>query len=174
MRWDVSHRCIVFLEYFIWIINKFTYYYVRWKVSCYCILRVLNNYSISHKLSICLDWAYFLCVSVFLSLSLSLFFFFFMHAFQPETKCTIHALFIHCSWDPQPLYSEKNIKNGSYSTIHTFKNYFATMFSVFSKISCIQMDSKCLKDSLRIGNSSSLSFFFSLIISFRGGSDCRM
>ena len=25
-------------------------------------------------------------------------------------------------------------------TIHTFKNYFATVFSVFSKISCIQMD----------------------------------
>ena len=38
----------------------------------------------------------------------------------------------HCSRDPQPLYSEKNIKNGSYNTIHTFKNYFATVFSVFS------------------------------------------
>ena len=33
----------------------------------------------------------------------------------------------------------KNIKNGS--TIHIFKNYFVTMFSVFSKISCIQTDS---------------------------------
>ena len=26
----------------------------------------------------------------------------------------------------------KNIKNGSHDTIHIFKNYFATMFSVFS------------------------------------------
>ena len=34
------------------------------------------------------------------------------------------------------------IKNRSYGTIHTFKNYFATMFSVFnfSKISSIQTD----------------------------------
>ena len=40
---------------------------------------------------------------------------------------------VHCSQDPQPHYSEKkNIKNGSHDTIHTFKNYFGTMFSVFS------------------------------------------
>ena len=51
-----------------------------------------------------------------------------------ETNCTFHILFT----DPQPLYSEKNIKNWSYSTIHTFKNYFVTVFSIFSKISCIQ------------------------------------
>ena len=30
------------------------------------------------------------------------------------------------------------IKNGSYGTIHTFKNYFATVFSVSTKISSIQ------------------------------------
>ena len=41
----------------------------------------------------------------------------------------------------------KNIKNGSHGTIHTFKNYFATVFSVFSfqfsvstTISSIQTD----------------------------------
>ena len=44
------------------------------------------------------------------------------------TKCTVE----HCSWDPQSFYLEKNIKNGSYGTIHTFKNYFGTMFLVFS------------------------------------------
>ena len=56
---------------------------------------------------------------------------------------------MNCSWDPQPLYSEKNIKNGSHGTIHTFKFYFATVFSVFSflfsvsaKISLIQTDPK--------------------------------
>ena len=32
------------------------------------------------------------------------------------------------------------IKNGSYGTIHTFKNYFSTVFSVFNKISDIQTD----------------------------------
>ena len=30
------------------------------------------------------------------------------------------------------------IKNGSHSTIHTFKKYFATVFSIFSKINGIQ------------------------------------
>ena len=35
-----------------------------------------------------------------------------------------------------------------HSTIYTFKNYFAIVFSVFSKISCIQMNPKpkCLED----------------------------
>ena len=33
-------------------------------------------------------------------------------------------------------------KNRSHGTIHTFKNYFATVFSVFSKTSGIQTDSK--------------------------------
>ena len=69
--------------------------------------------------------------------------FFLMHAFQwIGDKCTVHTLFTHCSRDPQLLYSEKNIKNGSYGTIHTFKNYFLQCFQflVFSKINCIQMD----------------------------------
>ena len=35
-----------------------------------------------------------------------------------NSACTIHAF--------------KNIKNESHGTIHTFKNYFATVFSVFS------------------------------------------
>ena len=55
----------------------------------------------------------------------------------------IRELFI----DPQtPLFSNIFIKNGSHGTIHTFKNYFATIFSVFSfsKISSIQTDPKCV------------------------------
>ena len=40
-------------------------------------------------------------------------------------SCTVY----HCS---QHCLRTKKIKNGSYSTIHTFKNYFATVFSVFS------------------------------------------
>ena len=43
--------------------------------------------------------------------------------------------------DPQTsLFSNFFIKNGSYSTIHTSKNYFATIFSVFSKINYNQMN----------------------------------
>ena len=35
--------------------------------------------------------------------------------------------------DPQiTLFSNFFIKNGSHGTIYTFKNYFATVFSVFS------------------------------------------
>ena len=33
------------------------------------------------------------------------------------------------------------IKNRSHGTIYTFKNYFATVFSIFSKINSIQTDS---------------------------------
>ena len=35
----------------------------------------------------------------------------------------------HCS---STVHTLKNIKNGSHNTIHIFKNYFATVFSVFS------------------------------------------
>ena len=43
--------------------------------------------------------------------------------------------------DPQTFFSNKTfIKNEFHSTIHTFKNYFITVFLIFSKISCIQTD----------------------------------
>ena len=38
------------------------------------------------------------------------------------------------------LFSNFFIKNGSHSTIYTFKKYFATVFLVSAKISCIQTD----------------------------------
>ena len=46
---------------------------------------------------------------------------------QVNREQCIHALFT----DPQiSLFSNFFIKNGSHDTIHTLKNYFATMFSV--------------------------------------------
>ena len=40
---------------------------------------------------------------------------------------------VHCLWDPQTSFFNKTfIKNGPHSTIHTFKNYFVTMFLVFN------------------------------------------
>ena len=41
----------------------------------------------------------------------------------------MHALFTYCACT---IRAFKNIKNGSHNTIHTFKNYFATMFFVFN------------------------------------------
>ena len=55
------------------------------------------------------------------------FFFFFFTCFR-ETIFTVAALFM----GPTATLFRKNIKNGSHGTIHTFKNYFTTVFSVFS------------------------------------------
>ena len=64
--------------------------------------------------------------SAFLRLHFS--FFFSMRFLLFETNNTIH----HYSRDSQPLYSKIYIKNGSYGTIHIFKNHFATIFSIFN------------------------------------------
>ena len=88
----------------------------------------------------CLDSVAFLlnCVSAFS-------FFFFFHAFFPQVA-TVHATVaatfdrsamnsarMHCSWTHKfHFLSIFFIKNGSHGTIHIFKNYFATVFSVFS------------------------------------------
>ena len=46
---------------------------------------------------------------------------------------------VHCSQDLQTSFFNKTfITNESHNTIHTFKNYFVTVFSVFSKINDIQ------------------------------------
>ena len=57
---------------------------------------------------------------------------------------TIHALFTHCPTGPTTTFfqKKKNIKNGFHSIIHSYKNYFVTVFLVFNKISCIQIDPK--------------------------------
>ena len=48
------------------------------------------------------------------------------HEFTVQgTKITIHTLFI-------TVHALKNIKNWSHGTIHTFKNYFVTVLSVFN------------------------------------------
>ena len=62
--------------------------------------------------------------SMFTRLYLPLFFFFFI-AFPVGS--------VYCSRDPQTSFFNKIfIKNGSYSTIHIFKNYFTIMFLIFS------------------------------------------
>ena len=76
----------------------------------------------------CLDWAESCnCVSAF---AFCLFFSFFG---QPQhlTKSYVNSAPVYCSRLPQiRLFSNFFIKNGSHSTIYTFKNYFATVFSI--------------------------------------------
>ena len=48
---------------------------------------------------------------------------------------------VYCLRDSQTsLFSNFFIKNWFHGTIHTFKNYFTIVFSVFSKINYIQID----------------------------------
>ena len=74
------------------------------------------------------------------------FFFFLRRATSGIMHCSVGPMHwsvspVHCLRNPQISFFIKTfIKNGSHCTIHTFKNYFTTVFLVFSKISCIQTD----------------------------------
>ena len=84
------------------------------------------------------------CFCVFSS-----FFFFLFTRFPPSQAATVYVLYMNSSRNISPVFREQCIralfmnpqilffinffiKNGSHDTIHTFKNYFATVFSVFS------------------------------------------
>ena len=72
-----------------------------------------------------------------------LFFFFPLHTFQlgDRSYCSHCAVAVHALFHTvHVIFSHFFIKNGSHGTIHTFKNCFATVFSVFSfsKINSIQ------------------------------------
>ena len=75
-------------------------------------------------------------VCIFISAFSFFFFLFFFHSRvsgrQNLLFTTVAALFTHCSWDHSHFIQKKNVKNGSHGTIHTFKNYFTTVYSVFS------------------------------------------
>ena len=58
-----------------------------------------------------------------------LFIFFFQRMNSKFTVQRQRSLFMHCS---STVHAFKNIKNESHGTFHTFKNYFVTVFSVFS------------------------------------------
>ena len=94
----------------------------------------------------------FSCVYVSVLRFLCFFFFFFFFLLpayvdfgaQKSLFCTVAVLFMYGS---NTVHELKNIKNRSHGTFHKFKNYFATVFSVFSfqfsvsaTISSIQTD----------------------------------
>ena len=78
----------------------------------------------------------------FFSTFFSFFFFFFS---QPAIVYFVNCEQCICVLFTVPqitLFSNFFIKNGSHNIIYTFKNYFATVFSVSAKISSIQTHPK--------------------------------
>ena len=77
--------------------------------------------------------------------------FFFTHVSTFRDKVhysrTVHELFIGPT---TTLFKKQILKNGSHSTIHTFKIYFATVFSVFSQINYIQTSPTVITKSIQI------------------------
>ena len=60
-------------------------------------------------------------------------FFFFFFLFWREVRFSFPMGLMYCSQDSQAsFFTQTLIKNGFYSTIHTFKNYFATIFLIFN------------------------------------------
>ena len=69
--------------------------------------------------------------------------FFFFFSLRSTFQC-ISVGSVHSLWKSQTSFFNKTfIKNESHCTIHTFINYFVTLFSIFSKISGIQTDPMC-------------------------------
>ena len=98
-------------------------------------------------ISVCLG-SHFLRFSCCVFLFFFLFSFFFSRVFSP-LAATVHVRYMNSSHNFWPVFREQCIhalftdsqisffinffiKNGSYDTIHTFKNYFTIVFSVFS------------------------------------------
>ena len=73
------------------------------------------------------------CIPRFAASTFSAFFFFFFFFFL---RVNSNLTWVHCSRTVYhcscTVHVLKNIKNESHDTIYTFKNYFATVFSVFS------------------------------------------
>ena len=64
---------------------------------------------------------------------LSFFFFFFSFQSPWLTRSSVNSVLMYSSWTSQtPFFINFFIKNWSHRTINTFKNYFTTVFSVFS------------------------------------------
>ena len=93
----------------------------------------LNVVKFSEVQSNCIHRMYKVCVWAprpRFSVHVFYFFFFFCpHLLTLGDNIYCYEQCIHCSHIVHVL---KNIKNGSHDIIYTFKNYFATVFSVFS------------------------------------------
>ena len=76
-----------------------------------------------------------ICLDSHLRFASKRFLFFFSFSFFQAAVVDyspVNSARVHCLWDPQTLlFNNFFIKNESHSTIHTFKNYFTTVFSIF-------------------------------------------
>ena len=107
----------------------------------------LQIFSLETVLCVCLGWRLLRCVSV--STFSPFFFLFFFHAVSLSQAVTVHVRYINSSSNFWPDFREQYIralftdpqifffmnffiKNGSHSTIYTFKNYFTTVISAIS------------------------------------------
>ena len=111
-----------------------------------CLLKCLGlDYKINFR-------SLFICYNIFIKISIRLFylvyvwiqlinicvFFFWKCVFSSSGYCSMGH--VYCLQEPQTSFFNKTfIKNESHNTIHTFKNYFVTVFSIFSKINGIQI-----------------------------------
>ena len=91
------------------------------------------------KIIIVCVWIHWSCCVSRLRFSIAFFFFVTLKRYCSSLLWTVAVTFDReqciCAlfMDPQiTLFSNFFIKNGSHGTIYTFKNYFATVFSVFS------------------------------------------
>ena len=96
-------------------------------------------------------WVFGLCLYLRFQFHALLFFFLFGAWTVTSHVFIVHALFI-------TVHTLKNIKNWSHDIIHIFKNYFATILSVFSfqfsvsaTISSIQTDPIAFFHNKRVG-----------------------
>ena len=92
-------------------------------------------YSSNFKLNYFLHFEPFWIMKKKLSVCILAIFFFLevCFCFFQWILCTVHG--IHKLF----FFTKTLIKNGFHGTIHTFKNYFTTVFSIFNKINDIQI-----------------------------------
>ena len=126
--------------YKVWCLRKpfFTFFFLTKSLSSFNQVGVLFFFfffsmPMSNYLSECL-----VCICAFCVFSFFFFFFFFFfNAYNRYCSCTL----LHCAGDKVTallmgptitLFWKNKNKNRSHWTIHTFKNYFATVFLVFS------------------------------------------
>ena len=86
------------------------------------------------------DWIQMMVASGFCSADFSFFIIFFIQPVFIDFFYHEHYIYVLFTDSQISLFNNFFIKNEFYGTIYTFKNYFAIVFSVSTKINSIQMD----------------------------------
>ena len=97
--------------------HKFKWWLQRWYTLLFFGVRYASMYLFGFTSAFCFH-------------AFSLFFFSYFFQVAVVDYSPVNSARVHYS---RTIFSNFFIKNGFHSTIHTFKNYFVTVFSVFSK-----------------------------------------